>query len=259
VITDLDTGEIIVDLTDSKNVFIIAHGGKGGAGNSIFKNSTNQAPTYAQPGLEGQEKNLRLELKVIADVGLVGYPNAGKSTLISGMSNAKPETAPYPFTTITPHLGVVNMPEFKHFVIADIPGIIEGAHEGKGLGIKFLRHIERTSILLFMLDIFDLDPVESYKTLRSELKFHNKELLDKEFFVALNKIDSLDEEQTLLIKSDFAKRAKVPLKKIFLISALKKTGTEILKTKLLEVVEKEKLKLQSHQTNEINFNQEALE
>ncbi|BCD45643.1 GTPase ObgE [Helicobacter suis] len=186
--TQIFEGEkLLCDLIEAGNV-VLLKGGKGGLGNMRFKNAIKQRPTYAQKGLAGKTLSLRLELKLIAHVGLVGFPNAGKSTLISAISNAKPKIAPYAFTTLIPHLGVVRVGEFKEFVMADIPGIIEGASEGKGLGLDFLRHLERTRFLLFVLDsTFNVQ--EQYEKLRQELTKFSKELAQKEFAVVINKID----------------------------------------------------------------------
>ncbi len=189
---DADTGELLLDLTEDGQKVLFLEGGKGGKGNWHFKTPSNQRPTYAQPGLPGKERHIRLELKLIADVGLVGFPNVGKSTLISTLSNAKPEIADYEFTTLTPKLGVVRVSEFESFVMADIPGIIGGASEGKGLGLKFLKHIERTKSLLFMIDITSYrDPVSQFETLQKELKKFSSELAKRSYAIALTKIDAL--------------------------------------------------------------------
>ncbi|MBP3224669.1 MAG: GTPase ObgE [Campylobacter sp.] len=190
---DDDSGELLLDLTIDGQTELFLKGGKGGLGNVHFKNSVNQRPEYAQPGLPGEAKNVRLELKLIADVGLVGFPNVGKSTLISVVSNAKPEIANYEFTTITPKLGMVSVDEFSNFVIADIPGIIEGASDGKGLGLKFLRHIERTKILLFMLDLANYRSLgEQYRALRAELEKFSPDLAKRAFAIALTKFDACE-------------------------------------------------------------------
>ncbi|MFP4042716.1 MAG: Obg family GTPase, partial [Bacteroidales bacterium] len=181
---------------------IMLPGGKGGLGNSNFKTSTNQTPRYAQPGEEGMEGWYILELKLLADVGLVGYPNAGKSTFLSVMSAAKPKIADYPFTTLEPNLGMVPYRDLKSFVIADIPGIIENAHKGKGLGIRFLRHIERNSLLLFMIPADSENIQAEYNTLLNELKQYNPELLDKRRILAITKSDMLDKELMELIEKD---------------------------------------------------------
>ncbi len=189
-----ETGEVICEITEENQQIILVPGGKGGRGNMHFKSSTNQTPRYAQPGMDGIETAIILELKVLADVGLVGFPNAGKSTLLSAVSAAKPEIADYPFTTLVPNLGIVSYRDYKSFVMADIPGIIEGASEGKGLGLRFLRHIERNSILLFLIPADSEDIAKEYEILLSELKNYNPELLDKERILAISKSDLLDEE-----------------------------------------------------------------
>ena len=191
---DDETGEKILEIMEDGEEQILLPGGKGGLGNFHFKNSTNQTPRYAQPGVEGIEKTIILELKILADVGLVGFPNAGKSTLLSAVSAAKPEIADYPFTTLVPNLGVVEYRDYKSFVMADIPGIIEGAAEGKGLGTRFLRHIERNPMLLFMIPADSQNIKKDYEILLKELKTHNPELLDKKRLLAISKSDMLDEE-----------------------------------------------------------------
>lgn len=195
VVIDVRTSEILADLTQSEQECIVAHGGKGGRGNVWFKSSTNQTPFYAEKGKPGETCGLLLELKLIAHIGLVGFPNAGKSTLISRISNAKPKVANYPFTTLTPNLGVMTVGDaYTSVLIADIPGLIEGAHKGKGLGIEFLKHVERTSVLLFILDVTD-DPFERFQTLKKELEGYSARLAEKPFLVALNKIDMLYENE----------------------------------------------------------------
>ncbi|MFZ9045723.1 MAG: GTPase ObgE [Cyclobacteriaceae bacterium] len=191
---DADTGEKILEILTDGETQVLIPGGKGGLGNSHFKSATNQAPRYAQPGEGALERSVVLELKLLADVGLVGFPNAGKSTLLSSISAAKPEIADYPFTTLVPNLGVVGYRDYKSFVMADIPGIIEGASEGKGLGIRFLRHIERNSMLLFLIPADTEDIKKEYAILLNELQQHNPELLDKERVLAISKSDMLDEE-----------------------------------------------------------------
>lgn len=194
VARNADTNEKLFEITEDKEERILTPGGRGGLGNENFKTATNQTPRYAQPGEEGREEWIILELKVLADVGLVGFPNAGKSTLLSVLSAAKPEIADYPFTTLTPNLGVVSYRDERSFVMADIPGIIEGASEGKGLGIRFLRHIERNSVLLFLVPADADDIAKEYDILLSELKKYNPELLDKDRILAVSKSDMLDEE-----------------------------------------------------------------
>jgi GTP-binding protein len=194
VAKDAETGEVMFEITEDGEEQIILSGGRGGLGNDHFKSPTNQAPRYAQPGEDGKEEWKILELKVLADVGLVGFPNAGKSTLLSVITAAKPEIANYQFTTLTPNLGIVPYRDYKSFIVADIPGIIEGAHLGKGLGHRFLRHIERNSLLLFMVSC-DADDIEQeYLTLLNELEMYNPELLDKQRILAVTKSDMLDEE-----------------------------------------------------------------
>lgn len=187
-IFNYDSGELLADLDSPSKEVLLLKGGKGGLGNSRFKNASNQAPTYAQKGLPGTSLHLRLELKLIADVGLVGYPNAGKSSLISTLSNAKPEVANYAFTTLTPHLGVVEVDELHSFVMADIPGIIDGASQGKGLGLEFLKHIERTKFLLFVLDGLN-DPSTQYSHLAQELASFSADLSTRPFGIIISKLD----------------------------------------------------------------------
>lgn len=202
VARDADTGEIICEITRHEETCIIAKGGRGGLGNWHFRSATNQTPRYAQPGEPRIERAVILELKVLADVGLVGFPNAGKSTLLSVVSAAKPEIANYPFTTLVPNLGIVSYRDGKSFVMADIPGIIEGAHQGKGLGIRFLRHIERNSILLFMVPADSNDIHGDYKILLNELKEYNPELLDKKRILAITKCDYADKELMAEMEKD---------------------------------------------------------
>jgi GTP-binding protein len=190
---DAETGEFLFEITEDGEEQIIERGGRGGMGNNHFKSATNQTPRYAQPGEPGMEGWKILELKILADVGLVGFPNAGKSTLLSVVSAAKPEIGDYPFTTIRPNLGIVSYRDHRSFVMADIPGIIEGAHEGKGLGLRFLRHIERNSALLFMIPCDSSDIKKEYKILLKELKKYNPELVNKKRMLAITKSDMLDE------------------------------------------------------------------
>jgi GTP-binding protein len=194
VARDAETGEIITEVLQEGERYILLSGGRGGLGNDHFKSPTNQAPEYSQPGEPLQEKWIILELKVLADVGLVGLPNAGKSTLLASISAAKPAIADYPFTTLTPNLGVVKYRDFQSFVMADIPGIIEGAHQGRGLGLRFLRHIERNSLLLFLVPSTAEDPEAEYQLLLSELENHNPELLDKRRILGISKMDLAEEE-----------------------------------------------------------------
>lgn len=202
VVKDVETHEVLCEITEDGQEHILLKGGQGGLGNCHFKSATNQTPRYAQPGGEHLEGWFIIELKILADVGLVGFPNAGKSTLLSVVSAAKPEIADYPFTTLVPNLGFVQYRDQQSFVMADIPGIIEGAHEGKGLGLRFLRHIERNSMLLFMVPCDSDDIHKEYKTLLNELDKYNPELLDKNRILAITKSDMLDEELIEEIKQD---------------------------------------------------------
>jgi len=195
-VIDAETGELLLDLTEDGQKVKFLKGGKGGLGNFHFKSSTNQRPTYAQPGMPGEERTVRLELKLIADVGLVGFPNVGKSTLIATVSNAHPEVADYEFTTLTPKLGVVAVDEFQSFVMADIPGIIEGASDGRGLGIEFLRHIERTKTLLFMIDAANYREVgDQFAALKTEIARYSAELAGRPYAVALTRVDAVGAEE----------------------------------------------------------------
>ena len=208
VIRDSETNKIIFETIEDGEEKIILKGGKGGLGNWNFRSSTNQAPRYAQPGIKGKEKQLILELKLLADVGLVGFPNVGKSTLLKTLTSAKPKIGNYEFTTLKPNLGIVEYRDYRSFVIADIPGIIEGASEGKGLGHYFLRHIERNSILLFILSSESEDVVKQYQILLSELKKYNPELLDKDRFIAVSKSDLIDEKEISKIKKNISEKVK---------------------------------------------------
>lgn len=203
---DFISGEILFEINKEGETAILAPGGRGGLGNEHFKTSTRQTPRFAQPGEPGKEEWKILELKLLADIGLVGFPNAGKSTLLSVVSAAKPEIANYPFTTLTPNLGVVKYRDNKSFVMADIPGIIEGAHSGKGLGTRFLRHIERNSILLFMIPADSKNIASEYKILLNELKLYNPDLLDKSKVLAISKSDLLDAELKKEIKKELPKK-----------------------------------------------------
>ena len=234
IITNADTDEIMADLIENGSEVVIARGGRGGKGNWVFKSSTNQAPRVCTPGEEGIEFNLQLELKLLADVGLVGFPNAGKSTLISSISAAKPKIADYPFTTLVPNLGMVYYQEGKSFVVADIPGLIEGAHDGKGLGIQFLRHIERTQVLVYLIDCTSETVKEDFKVLVNELKSFNEELPKKRSIVALTKADiAPEEEKAKLKKLRFGKGVSVHI-----ISAVTKEGIEDLMKAMWQAIEK---------------------
>ncbi len=203
IIKNTETGQVIVDLDEEGKKEIIAKGGKGGRGNNHFKTPTNQAPRKAEEGKPGEKLKLALELKLLADVGLVGLPNAGKSTMLSRLSAARPKIADYPFTTLKPNLGIVKIREFKSFVMADIPGIIEGASEGKGLGLQFLKHIQRTRIILYLIDIYNDEPDQTLSVLKGELKDFDKNLLKLPSLVVLNKIDLLNEEDLKVISKKY--------------------------------------------------------
>ncbi len=231
VAKDAETGEVLFEITKDGEDKILRKGGKGGLGNVNFKTATKRAPTYAQPGEDGKEGWCILELKVLADVGLVGFPNAGKSTLLSVISAAKPEIANYPFTTIVPNLGIVQYRDYRSFIVADIPGIIEGAHEGKGLGHRFLKHIERNALLLFLIPADSPDIKKEYKILKNELKQFNPELLDKEKVIAITKCDMMDDELMQLMKKDLKS-----MNPIF-ISAVSGFNIQMLKDLLWEKIQ----------------------
>ena len=242
IFIDVPLGTVVKNTTDQSTIFeiteegeerIICEGGKGGRGNWHFKSSTNQTPRYAQPGLPNQEIQITLELKVLADVGLVGFPNAGKSTLLSVITDAKPKIADYEFTTLKPNLGIVKYRDFRTFIMADIPGIIEGASEGKGLGHYFLRHIERNSTLLFMIPSDSDDIVTSYKVLLKELKKYNPEMLDKSRLIAITKSDLLDDE--LIKEIEFEIKEKIDEEFIF-ISSISNLGLIEIKDKIWEML-----------------------
>ena len=228
-----ETGEVLFEITADKEEKILLEGGKGGKGNVHFKSSTNQTPRYAQPGIDYKEDWFILELKVLADVGLVGFPNAGKSTLLSVVSAAKPEIANYPFTTLVPNLGIISYRDDKSFIMADIPGIIEGASEGRGLGLRFLRHIERNSTLLFMVPADSKNISEEYEILLNELKKFNPELLDKERLLAISKSDMLDQE----LIEEIEKELPSDIDHIF-ISSVANIGMLSLKDKLWQKLTK---------------------
>ena len=231
IVKDGETQEILFEITEQGEEKILVEGGMGGRGNWHFKSSTNQTPRYAQSGVPGQEGWYQLELKLLADVGLVGFPNAGKSTLLSVITSAKPKIADYAFTTLKPNLGIVKHREFQSFVMADIPGIIEGAAEGKGLGHRFLRHIERNSILLFLVPADSTDIQKEYEILLNELKKHNPELLDKDSLLAISKSDMLDDE----LKEEIEKELPKNIPHLF-ISSVAQTGLDDLKDRLWQML-----------------------
>jgi GTPase len=237
---------LLADLSVSDEKFVVAKGGRGGRGNIHFKSSTNRAPRRADPGEAGEERWIQLELKLLADVGLLGKPNAGKSTLLSKISNARPKIADYPFTTLQPILGVVEpfhsrgrdvRSDAPTFTVADIPGLIEGAHQGTGLGHQFLRHIERTKIFLHLIDVSDFaeDPLQSYEEIRKELKAYNPQFIERPEWIVLTKIDLIKDASLL---ADYRKRFEKKKKKVFPISAVTGEGIRELITKLAEVVKK---------------------
>jgi len=232
LVSDAETNDLLKDFIQPGEVFVVAKGGRGGQGNSRFKTSTRRAPRFAQPGEPGQYLKLKLELKLLADVGLIGLPNAGKSTLISVISSATPKIADYPFTTLTPILGVVQPDQAESFVVADIPGLIEGAHKGAGLGIRFLRHIERTQILVHLIDaaaIDPLDPLASYVTINEELAQYNPLLKEKLQIIVLNKMDLPGAD-----RAAEAFEAAINERQVLKISAAARQGLEQLKLKLVE-------------------------
>jgi GTP-binding protein len=229
-IFDAETGELLHDLNHDGDRWLAARGGRGGFGNAHFTSSTNRAPRYHQSGSKGEERELQLELKLLADVGLVGFPNAGKSTFISTVSAARPKIADYPFTTLEPHLGVVDLGDFRTFVIADIPGLIEGAHAGAGLGDRFLRHVERTKLLLHLVDVSSVsgrEPVGDFETVNHELASYNPELAARPQFVVATKIDALDEPERL---ESLKRRAQEDNKPFFAISSATNDGVRELIT-----------------------------
>ncbi len=225
VVRDSETNEILFEITEHGEEKIIVEGGKGGLGNWHFKSSTNQTPRYAQPGMPMVEQYITMELKVLADVGLVGFPNAGKSTLLSVITSAKPKIADYEFTTLKPNLGIVEYRDFQTFVMADIPGIIEGAAEGKGLGHYFLRHIERNSVLLFLIPADADDITKQYEILLDELRRYNPEMLDKERLIAISKCDMLDSELQAELKTELDNELPIPY--IFMSSVAQQGITEL--------------------------------
>lgn len=236
LVIDADTGDILKDLVDPDEVFVVAKGGRGGLGNARFKSSTNRTPRFAQPGEPGQTINLRLELKLLADVGIVGLPNAGKSTLVTALSSARPKIADYPFTTLIPNLGVVRTKGREPFIVADIPGLIEGAHAGTGLGIRFLRHVERTRVLLHLVDVAALDPDHPLKdldTVNRELHRYSQALAEKPQLVVLNKMDvDWAEDAATFFKEAYGKR------ELLQISAASGKGLDLLTATLCNLLDK---------------------
>lgn len=233
VITDMDTGLVLADLKGKDSSFVVAHGGRGGRGNTAFKTQANTAPNFSENGEPGEEREIKVELKLLADVGLVGFPSVGKSTIISSVSKAKPKIADYPFTTLHPHLGVVRATNGDTFVMADLPGLIEGASKGDGLGDRFLKHIERTKVLLHVLDMSREDPLNDYQLINNELKAFNEKLMAKDMVVVANKMDVAGSEAKLNILKE-----KIKDKKIFAISAFEKTGLQEVVDYLEEIVSK---------------------
>ena len=237
VVYDGETGEFICEVKEHNERVVLLKGGRGGLGNWHFRTATNQAPRYAQPGEPAQERTVIMQLKVLADVGLVGFPNAGKSTLLSVVSAAKPEIADYPFTTLTPQLGIVSYRDGRSFCMADIPGIIEGASEGRGLGLRFLRHIERNAVLLFMVPATSEDIIKEYKILLHELEQYNPELLTKAHILAITKIDVIDPKELKKLQAS-KKLQKLELPVVF-ISSVAGMGIDELKDALWEELNKE--------------------
>src|SRR5579864_4144101 len=236
VVYDAETGEVLHDFVQAGDRFLVARGGRGGRGNQHFATPTHQAPTEHEPGRQGEEKHLRLELKLLADVGLVGFPNAGKSTLISRISAARPKIADYPFTTLEPNLGVVRLDDLRSFVVADIPGLIEGAHLGHGLGTQFLRHIERTKLLVHMVDVSDAsgrDPVEDFETVIRELASFSEDLAKKPMIVVASKMDAAQDAGRAASLKQLAERRGLPYLEI---SSVTGAGLEALKRAIAERV-----------------------
>jgi GTP-binding protein len=236
VAKDAETKEFLFEITENEQTVVLKKGGRGGQGNVHFKSSTFQTPRFAQPGEEGEEGWCILELKVLADVGIVGFPNAGKSTLISSLTAAKPEIADYPFTTLTPKLGIVQYRDYRSFVMADIPGIIEGASEGRGLGHRFLKHIERNAALLFMVPADASDPVKEYQILLDELRKFNPELLDKKRLLCISKADMLDEELMTEMRAEILEALKDEILDFRFISAVSGYNLTELKDDLWQII-----------------------
>lgn len=253
VVMDYDTKEVIVDLAEGVTEFKLAKGGRGGRGNVHFKSSTNQSPHYAENGKMGDERHLMLELRMIAHVGLVGYPNAGKSTLVSRITNARPKIGNYPFTTLQPSIGVMTIDDaYTSILIADIPGLIEGAHEGKGLGIEFLRHIERTRLILYVLDAAD-DPVAKFKVLRNELKSYSEVLFSRDHIVALNKMDMIPDEAD---RKKLIAKVKRAVGKVVPISALTGENLKEIRSELYRLYLEAESKIKKTEDSEKRLKQE---
>lgn len=240
VVKDELSEEVLTDLVSEGDSYIVARGGRGGKGNTHFKSATHQTPRFAQPGEKGENRKIILELKLLADVGIVGPPNVGKSTLLTKVSDARPKIAPYPFTTLRPNLGVVRFKDHKSFVLADIPGLIEGAHQGKGLGLDFLRHIQRTKLLLYLLDVTNSDLISEYNSLKKELELYDLSLMEKPSLLALNKIDLLTEKE----RKNFKVNAGIT---VVNISALTGEGIK----ELLDIIIRELEKVKSKEKGEI--------
>ena len=237
LVSNIQTGDLIKDFTSPGESIVIAKGGRGGLGNARFKSSTHRTPRFAQPGEPGEKLEIKLDLKLIADVGLIGLPNAGKSTLISRISAATPKIGHYPFTTLTPNLGVVQPPFGETFVVADIPGLIEGAHAGAGLGIKFLRHVERTRILVHLIDVADIDPSDilgTFNTINTELQLYSAELARKQQLIVLNKMDLTGADE---VADQF--RAAIGDKDVILMSAVTGKGVKQLLAKMVQLIDRE--------------------
>ncbi|WP_367607304.1 Obg family GTPase CgtA [Legionella sp. W05-934-2] len=243
IVYDVDSGEMIGDVNEADKMLLVAQGGFHGLGNTRFKSSVNRAPRQTTPGSQGDRRHLKLELRVLADVGLLGLPNAGKSTLIRAVSAAKPKVADYPFTTLYPNLGVVRVSNYKSFVMADIPGLIEGASEGAGLGHRFLKHLSRTSVLLHVIDINPIDgsdPIKNANEITNELTNYDKSLTDKPCILVLNKVDLIEDEQARQQKIDDIVKALNWQGPVFAISALTKFGTEKLSYHLMQLIDEMK-------------------